>query len=83
MREAVYAEHNQSRYLSNEAMNWTALGAIAELIGGLAVLITLIYLAVQVRQNTAVARETILRNQTDRNMDNSKFIAATPGLMDI
>ncbi|MEH6587123.1 MAG: hypothetical protein V7720_11205 [Halioglobus sp.] len=64
-------------------MNWTALGAIAELIGGLAVLITLIYLAVQVRQNTAVARETILRNQTDRNMDNSKFIAGTPGLMDI
>jgi hypothetical protein len=64
-------------------MNWDALSAIAELIGGLAVLITLIYLAVQVQQSTAVARETILRNQTDRNMDNSKFIAGTPGLMDV
>jgi hypothetical protein len=64
-------------------MNWEALGAIAETIAGIAVLITLIYLAIQVRQNTAMSRETILRNQTDRNMDNSKFIAGTPGLMDI
>lgn len=32
-------------------MNWDALGAIAELVGALAVLITLIYLALQVRQN--------------------------------
>ena len=64
-------------------MNWEALGAIAEMIGGVAVLFTLIYLAIQVRQGTAVSREAILRNQTDRNMDNSKFIAGTPGLMDI
>jgi len=64
-------------------MNWEALGAIAETIGGIAVIVTLIYLAIQIRQNTAMARETILRNQTDRNMDNSKFIAGTPGLMDI
>ena len=32
-------------------MNWDALGAIAELIGGLAVLVTLIYLSVQIRQS--------------------------------
>ena len=64
-------------------MNWEALGAIAEFIGGIAVLITLIYLAIQIKQNNQMARETILRNQTDRNMDNSKFIAGTPGMMDI
>ncbi|MCX2980571.1 hypothetical protein EYC98_06745 [Halieaceae bacterium IMCC14734] len=64
-------------------MNWEALGAIAEMIGVVAVLITLIYLAIQVRQGTAVSREAILRNQTDRNMDNSKFIAGTPGLMEL
>ena len=33
-------------------MNWDALGAIGELIGGAAVIVTLIYLAVQLRQNT-------------------------------
>lgn len=64
-------------------MNWDALGAIAEMVASVAVLITLIYLAIQVKQNTAMSREAILRNQTDRNMDNSKFIAGTPGLMDI
>jgi hypothetical protein len=33
-------------------MNWDALGAISETIGAVAVIITLIYLAVQIRQNT-------------------------------
>ena len=33
-------------------MNWEALGAIGEIIGAAAVLITLVYLAVQIRQNT-------------------------------
>lgn len=37
-------------------MNWDALGAIAELIGASAVLITLIYLAVQTRDNAKVMR---------------------------
>ena len=47
-------------------MNWEALGAIAEMIGGVAVLCTVIYLAIQVRQSTAMSREALLRNQTDR-----------------
>lgn len=33
-------------------MNWDALGAIAELLGAIAVLLTLAYLTVQVRQNS-------------------------------
>ena len=37
-------------------MNSEALGAIAEAIGGVAIIITLIYLAIEVRQNTAMAR---------------------------
>jgi len=33
-------------------MNWEAIGAIGEIIGAAAVLGSLIYLAVQIRQNT-------------------------------
>jgi hypothetical protein len=33
-------------------MNWEAIGAIGETLGAIAVFITLIYLAIQVRQNT-------------------------------
>jgi len=34
-------------------MNWEAVGAIAELVGAAAVVLTLIYLSIQLRQNTA------------------------------
>ena len=33
-------------------MNWDAIGAIGEIIGALAVFLTLVYLATQIRQNT-------------------------------
>ena len=37
-------------------MNWNAIGAIAELVGAAGVVVTLLYLAVQVRQNTKALR---------------------------
>ncbi len=37
-------------------MNWDAVGSIAEVVGAVAVLITLIYLAVQTRNNVKVMR---------------------------
>jgi len=33
-------------------MNWDAIGAIGEILGALAVVLTLGYLAIQVKQNT-------------------------------
>ena len=38
-------------------MNWEAIGAIGELLGALGVVITLVYLAVQIRQNTQSMEE--------------------------
>jgi hypothetical protein len=37
-------------------MNWEAVGAISEIVGALAVVITLAYLAVQIRQNNDLLR---------------------------
>jgi len=37
-------------------MNWDAISAIAELLGAVGVIASLIYLAIQIRQNTSVAR---------------------------
>jgi hypothetical protein len=39
-------------------MNWEALGAIGEIVGAVAVVLTLGYLALQMRQNTAALRTT-------------------------
>ena len=40
-------------------MNWDALGALAELAGATAVVITLIYLALQLRQNSRLVKASI------------------------
>jgi hypothetical protein len=37
-------------------MNWDAIGAIAELLGAIGVIASLVYLATQIRQNTATVR---------------------------
>ncbi len=37
-------------------MNWDAIGAVGELLGALAVIVTLGYLAAQIRQNTRTVR---------------------------
>lgn len=49
-------------------MNWDAIGAVGELVGATAVLVTLIYLAVQVRQaNSAGQRESFLGYVSELN----------------
>ncbi len=37
-------------------MNWVAVGTIAEIVGAIGVIASLLYLAVQIRQSTKVAR---------------------------
>jgi len=43
-------------------MNWDAIGAFAELLGALAVFITVAFLAVQMRQNTRALRAESMNN---------------------
>ena len=37
-------------------MNWEAIGAVGEILGAIAVLVTLIYLATQIKQHTLATR---------------------------
>ena len=46
-------------------MDWNALGAIGELVGAVAVLITVGYLAVQIRQNTRALESAALNSLRD------------------
>ena len=43
-------------------MNWEALGAIANLIAAIGVIATLIYLSIQIRQNTKAVRSASVQN---------------------
>ncbi len=55
-------------------MNWDALGAIAELLGAAGVVVTLVYLALQIRRSNALAFSESLRFAND---------AATPAVVAI
>ena len=46
-------------------MNWEAIGASAELLAAVGVIATLIYLAIQIRQNTRALRTASFQSATD------------------
>jgi len=46
-------------------MNWDAIGAVGESLGAIAVLVTLGYLAIQIRQNTQTMKTSALRSVQD------------------
>ena len=53
-------------------MNWDAIGAIGEILGSLAVLVSLIYLAAQIKSNTQQLKfdaSNSVANSADRGMD--------------
>jgi hypothetical protein len=48
-------------------MNWAKLSGIAEILSSIAVLVTLVYLTIQIRQNT----EALQANSRDAALENS------------
>jgi len=61
-------------------MNWTALGAIAELLSAVAVVVSLLYVAAQVKANTRQARRDAGRDLAARVSAASLAVAADPEL---
>ena len=64
-------------------MNWDALATIAELIGAIAVVISVVYLAVQIRENTKVSAEEAVSSAIDAFNDLDKLIAGDSELASI
>ncbi len=50
-------------------MNWDAIGSIGEVIGALGVIVSLIYLATQIRQNSAWLKSSIIESSGTRTGD--------------
>ncbi len=50
-------------------MNWDAIGALSEVVGAGAVVISIIYLAIQVRQNTESNKSLATQNLVNQNSD--------------
>lgn len=54
-------------------MNWEAIGAIGETLGAAGVILTLAYLAIQIKQNTRATRSSIRFNITQHNNERGLF----------
>jgi len=49
-------------------MNWEAIGAIGEVLGALGVIVTLVYLAFQIRQNTSALKLNAEQSAVNENI---------------
>ena len=47
-------------------MNWDAIGAVGEVIGAMAVVISIIYLAVQIRHGANINKAVVLHRKVIR-----------------
>lgn len=59
------------------------LGAIGDLVGGIAVVVTLIYLAIQIKQNTKVNASLIRQNFYDATQQQMLHAVESPGFNEL
>lgn len=64
-------------------MNWEAAGAMGEIIGALAVILTLLYLSIQLRQNTKASRLSAVQAASENSSRFSELLAADPALNEL
>ena len=59
-------------------MNWEAIGAVGEVVGGVAVIVSLLYLAIQIRQNSRMLKATALSATTEAYLSFNTLLASDP-----
>ncbi len=64
-------------------MNWDAIGAIAEMLGTVAVLVTLVYLAFQIKQSNTHMQSATAQSQADNQVRWMADLAKDPKLFDL
>jgi len=56
-------------------VNWDAIGAVGELLGALGVIVSLVYLAVQIRQNTKAVRSASYHQAAEQTWSTALAVA--------
>ncbi|NKB33665.1 MAG: hypothetical protein GKR91_11260 [Pseudomonadales bacterium] len=64
-------------------MNWDAIGAIGEILGAIGVIVTLAYLAIQIRHNTKVARAATRQAISDSTVGIVSDLTSSDSMADI
>jgi hypothetical protein len=64
-------------------MNWEAIGAIGEIVGAIAVFVTLLYLGIQLRLNTRALKSSTFQEISASTAETMQVIASTPGMSEL
>ena len=64
-------------------MNWDAIGAVSEIIGVVAVVVTLLYLAKQILQTNQIAKSAVARELQERYAEIYALLATDPNIQDL
>ena len=77
--------HNvvQEVYAVGGMMNWEAIGAVGEIVGAITVVVTLIYLAIQMRQNTTAIQLSTSHSVTEELQEMFSLLASDQSLSEI
>jgi len=61
-------------------LNWEAISAVSDLLAALAVIVSIAYLAIQIRQNTNALRSTATQGAHDQSATTYDLLASNPDL---
>ena len=64
-------------------MNWDAIGAIAELFGAAGVVLSLLYLSIQMRQSNRLAKRAATQGVLAARAEVNRFLASDPVLNEL
>ena len=64
-------------------MDWNAVSAVAEILGAVGVVVTLLYLSRQVRENTQSIRRSTTHDALESIADFNQFVASDTELVDL
>lgn len=64
-------------------MNWEAVSAVSDFLAAIAVIVTLVYLAVQIRQNTSTLKSSATQGAHEQTSSLYELLASDPELSDI
>jgi hypothetical protein len=64
-------------------MDWEAFGAVAEACGAIAVIVTLVYLSIQIRQSNKLMKTTLAESHLNATNEISKILASDAAAADV
>ena len=74
---------SSSIHSGGDLLNWNAIGAVAELFGAVGAIVSLLYLATQLRQSNVLAKRNAVQTLLASRGELNRFLASDPAISDL